>query len=275
MDARSKVKRFFRSVLIAPFAVLMGAGMDDILNPQESAGEGATDEGQDDTGTGDDNQDAAGDAGSTDAKVDPPAATTTEAPADVEGIKAAMLAERHKRQEVERQYAALQKAQEEAAAEEKPFLGEEYEQRFTETEARLREEVVQTKIAISESFMREKHADYDEKLNAFAALAKENPLLLHQARAAANPADFVYRAAANHLQVQKLQELGDPEQYRQKLREELLAELKAEQEAENKAKVEAAIRAKAKGGFSEVRSAGKVADGKSYTGPTPLKSILG
>lgn len=205
------------------------------------------------------------------------AETRHEETLDAKGLKAAMIAERTKRQELEAQLAAEREAMRQASEEEKPFLGEEYEQRFAATEANLREEVIKSKIDISESFAREKYDDFDEKLAAFTDLARANPSLVQQMRASANPATFAYKAAAEHLQVQKLREIGDPVAYEAGLREKIKAELIAEQQAEKKAETEAAIRAKlGKGGFSEQRSVGNErTTTKTFNGPTPMTSILG
>jgi hypothetical protein len=207
-------------------------------------------------------------------------------PEEVKGLRAAAAAERKKRQELEQAAEAyrleLETLRRQAKPEEeKPFLGEEYEQRFTETETRLKEELVQTKIMMSRDFAMDKYADYAEKEAEFIQMAKANPVLIDQMRANANPAAFAYKTVSDFQQVQKLREIGDPVAYatklEQELREKIKAELLAEQEAGKKAATEAAIRAKLpKTGFAEERSSGTArATPDKFNGPTPMGKILG
>jgi hypothetical protein len=206
-------------------------------------------------------------------------AAETEKPAEsteAAGLKAAMIAERKKRQELEQQLAAQQEAARLAAEEEKPFLGEEYEARFGETESKLREELVQTKIMMSREFAMDKYSDFAEKEAAFLEMAQTNPELVGKMRANANPAAFAYKTVTDAQRIQKLQEMGDPAELEAKIYERVKAELLAEQEKEKAAAVEAAIKSKLKGGFSEQRSVGtERTTSKKFDGPTPMKSILG
>jgi hypothetical protein len=206
-------------------------------------------------------------------------AAETEKPAEsteAAGLKAAMIAERKKRQELEQQLAAQQEAARLAAEEEKPFLGEEYEARFGETESKLREELVQTKIMMSREFAMDKYSDFAEKEAAFLEMAQTNPELVGKMRSSANPAAFAYKTVTDAQRIQKLQEMGDPAELEAKIYERVKAELLAEQEKEKAAAVETAIKSKLKGGFSEQRSVGtERTTSKKFDGPTPMKSILG
>jgi hypothetical protein len=206
-------------------------------------------------------------------------AAETEKPtenAEAAGLKAAMIAERKKRQELEQQLAAQQEAARLAAEEEKPFLGEEYEARFGETESKLREELVQTKIMMSREFAMDKYTDFAEKETAFLEMVKTQPELVGKMRASANPAVFAYKTVTDAQRIQKLQEMGDPAELEAKIYERVKAELLAEQEKEKAAAVETAIKSKLKGGFSEQRSVGtERTTSKKFDGPTPMKSILG
>lgn len=204
------------------------------------------------------------------------AETKEEEPADVKGIKAAMMAERRKRQDTEAKLAQLEAEREAAAKEEKPYLGEEYEQRFTETEQRFNQQLLLQKLDISEDFARSKYADYEEKLELFRAQVEQNPALYQQMIQQVNPAEFAYKTANDSQKMARLKELGDPDEFAAKLRETIKAELKAEAEAEKTAAVEAAIKAKLKGGFSEQRSSGNERTTvKKFNGPTPMSDILG
>jgi hypothetical protein len=113
--------------------------------------------------------------------------------------------------------------------EEKPYLGEEYEKRFLDTETKFQRELVNQKLDLSESFARDKYADFDEKMETFKVLVNENPALYAQMVQQPNPADFAYKTALNQ---QKLQEMGNPLEYEKKLEEKIRAKLKAEIETE-------------------------------------------
>jgi len=147
------------------------------------------------------------------------AAAAKETP-DVEGLKQAMLAERRKRQELEAELA--KKAQEE-----KPYLGEEYEARFQETEQRFQAELVRQKLDLSESIARDRHADFDEKFNVFSDLIKQYPALYPQMVQQVNPAEFMYKTASNAM---RMKEMENPEEYERKLKEKWEAEYKAKNE---------------------------------------------
>jgi hypothetical protein len=208
---------------------------------------------------------------------------TTPEPEEVKGLRAAAAAERKKRQEIEQELAQARQMlaqQPKTPEEEKPFLGEEYEQRFKETETTLKEELVQTKIMMSREFAMDKYTDYEAKEADFIEMARANPALVDQMRASANPAAFAYKTVSDFQQVQKLREIGDPVKYEAALTERIRAQVEAEylakQEAAKKEATEAAIRAKLKPGFAEERSSGPARlTTKTYDGPTPLKTILG
>ena len=167
---------------------------------------------------------------------------------DMEGIKAALLAERRKRQEIEQQLAAKME-------EEKPFLGEEYEQRFTETERKFQQQLINQKLDISEAFARDKYADFGDKIVIFEAMVQENPALYQQMRAQATPADFAYKTATNQ----------------QKLREKITAEIEAKYATKGAA--EHQKRAELPGTLATVSGAGG-ATAQTWSGPTSLDDLL-
>lgn len=181
--------------------------------------------------------------------------------AKIKGLEAAAAAERHKRQMLEAQLAEKQQ-------EEKPFLGEEYEQRFTETEQRFKQQLVAQKLEISEAFAREKYADFDEKFDVFKALLAENPVLYSQMVQQANPAEFVYRTAANQ---QKLREMGDPLKYEEQLKAKITAELEVKYAA--KLEEETKKRASLPGSLATTAGAGGAA-AAGWSGPTSLEDLL-
>jgi hypothetical protein len=186
----------------------------------------------------------------------PPAPIQQERP-DVEGMKAAMMAERRKRQELEQLLAQRQE-------EERPFLGEEYEARFKETEARFQQELVKQKLDLSESFARAKHEDFDEKLDIFSQLVSNNPALYTHMAQQVNPAEFAYKVAADQLQ---LKEMANPTEYKAKIEAEIRAKLEAEYAAKYKSGNLPPTLAEARGGASSMRTA-------EWAGPASIKDIL-
>lgn len=177
-------------------------------------------------------------------------------PPDVEGFKAAMIAERRKRQELE---ALLAQRQEE----ERPYLGEEYEARFKETEARFQQELVKQKLDLSESFARSKHEDFEEKLEVFSQLVTQNPAIYQHMIQQVNPAEFAYQTAANQLQ---LKEMANPNEYKAKIEAEIRAKLEAEYaEKYRKGQIPPTL-AEARGGAGARQA--------EWSGPASIKDIL-
>ncbi len=174
---------------------------------------------------------------------------------------AALLAERQKRQQAEQRAAELEAARQQ---EEKPFLGEEYEQRFTETENKFSLALENQRITLSEEFARDKYADYDEKFEVFVKMATENPALVPQMRAQSNPAAFAYKAASNQL---KLAEMANPDEYEAKLREKISKEI------EEKYTKEAAKRGELPGTLATTRGVAGT-QGAEWNGPPALSDIL-
>jgi hypothetical protein len=208
---------------------------------------------------------------------------TAAEPSEVTGLKAAAAAERKKRQEIEQELAQVRQMlaqQPPPQEEEKPFLGDEYEQRFTETKTEFQQALTQQKLELSEAIARERYEDFDAKLDTFKEMLKTDPNLYNRMVGQGNPAGWMYKQASEFEQMQKLKEIGDPVAYantlKEQLREQIKAELLAEQAAATKAATEAAIRAKLpRTGFAEERSSGTArATVKTFTGPTPLKDLF-
>jgi hypothetical protein len=188
--------------------------------------------------------------------------TATNAAAEAEkGLQAALLAERQKRQEVERRLA-------EKEQEQKPDFWEDPEARLTELDNRINERLVVQKLDISESFAREKYADFDSKLDVFKGMMADNPTLYHQMVNQSNPAEFMYKTAASQ---QKLREMGDPSEYEKKLTERITAELEAKYAA--RLEEETKKRSNLPGSIATVSAAGG-ATSATWSGPTSLDDLL-
>lgn len=209
-------------------------------------------------------------------------------PDEVKGLRAAAAAERKKRQELEAEREAYrqelelarqQLAQRQHQEEEPTYIDEDVEKRLTATEAKLEAKVTDKLIMMSRELAIDRYPDYEEKEQEFVKLTRADPSLIDKMRASGNPALFAYKTANDHLQIQKLREIGDPVAYETSLRERIEAEVRAkitaELEAEKKAATEAAIRSKLpKSGFAEERSTGTARATQTFTGPPPLKDIL-
>lgn len=189
------------------------------------------------------------------------AETTTETVTDdkdkvIQGLKAAEAAERRKRQALEQQLA-------EKAQEQKPDFWEDPEGRLAEVQSQFQQQLTAQKLDISEAFAREKYPDFDEKLQVFAGMAQENPVLYQQMAQQANPAEFMYRTSANQ---QKLKEMGDPTAYEAKLKERLRAEWEAERAAEAKKREDLP--------GTIANAAGSGGGTVAWSGPTPLDDLF-
>lgn len=219
----------------------------DEMQPEETEAEPEVQEEEQQPETGEETQQAAAD-------------TSVKPDAD-KGLQAALLAERRRRQELE---AALQQKQEE----EKPFLGEEYEQRFQETEVKFQNQLIRQKLDLSESFARDKYADFGDKLEVFETMLQENPALYQEMIRQANPAEFAYKTASNQ---QKLKEMGDPAEYEKKLRDKITAEL--EEKYKTQLEAETKKRQQLPGTLAGAKGATGVQT-QTWAGPSTLNDIL-
>lgn len=102
---------------------------------------------------------------------------------------------------------------------------------FTENPAeyvnQVRQEMAQqvqiVRIETMQVAARARHPDYDEKEEVFAQLAEQNPYLVAQLRQASDPAEFAYKTAQFHMEMQAAGGSIDA------LKAKIAAELKADQ----------------------------------------------
>lgn len=186
---------------------------------------------------------------------------TKEEPADVRGLKAAVMAERSKRQALEAELAVRN-------AEPKPDFWEDPEARLTEIEQKFEQKMTVERLNISESFARDKYADFEEKMAIFSELVHENPAIYQTMLQQANPAEYAYKTS---MQTQKLKDFGDPLAYEAKLRTEIEEKVKAEYE--QKLQAELKKRNEIPGSLADSRSIGGVST-QAWSGPAPLSDIL-
>lgn len=178
--------------------------------------------------------------------------------------KAAVLDERRKRQELERQ---LEQALKDKTPEEKKDWFDDPEGAASQIKQEFQSQLANTRIEMSQEFMRSLHEDYDQLEAEFVDLAKGNPAMLAEFQQSKNPAKFAYETAKKH---REYADLKDVDKAKAKLREEVRAELekeyqqKSEKEQKKREAIPPSLSNQGKGGLS--------AD--DYSGPTPLEDIL-
>lgn len=142
-----------------------------------------------------------------------------------------LLAERNKRQELERELAALKQQQGQPKRDFFDNPEETLQSAIKEVESRLEEKYSSQRFrdlhAVSEQFARQSHADYDDKAALFAELVQNDDALFQQWTNSDNPAEFAYRTAYAHDQLGAVN--YDLAKYRAKLEAEIRAELQAGQ----------------------------------------------
>jgi hypothetical protein len=192
----------------------------------------------------------------------------TEEPPDVAGLKAALLAERQKRQQYEDWYRAQQAKEtppEPVDVWEKP---EEFINRaVTQAEQRFTNRL----LDMSEAAARGRHQDFDSKLEVFAQLAQRDPALRQSMVNAPDPGEYAYRTAERF---QVMQEMGDPVAYKAKVRAEIEAEYRTKFEAESKEKFNKELTDRLPPSMTETRAVGGNKP-LPWTGPPSIKDVLG
>lgn len=91
-----------------------------------------------------------------------------------------------------------------------------------EAQGWTQQSAIQARIDVSEMLARKAHADYDEKLEAFSTMARDNPALIAEMQRSHDPAEFAYQKAASWM---VLQEVGSLDALKDRIRAELMAEL--------------------------------------------------
>ena len=177
--------------------------------------------------------------------------------------------ERSKRQELERRLAAIEAAKPQEPA--KTFW-DDPEAALAKQKQELQQAVIGMRLQTAEGIARARYPDFDAKVAVFSELAMSTPGLGQQMLQASDPAEFVYRTAANHMAIK---EAGGVEALLAKKEAETRAKVRTEIEAELKAKAEelAKDRAALPGSLSDARSTG-AANRQVWSGPPSLEDIL-
>lgn len=176
---------------------------------------------------------------------------------------AAAQDERRKRQDLEKQLQALQTKPGEP---EKTFF-DDPDAALKRVEQTVYNVALQTRLSTADAIGRSRHPDYDQKIQVFTELSKQVPGLRDEMLNAADPGEFAYQAATNHL---KFREAGSVEAMTAKIEKEL--RLKIEGEFKKKQEDEAKERAAIPGSLSTVT--GNNPSKPVWSGPTSLDNIL-
>ncbi len=182
--------------------------------------------------------------------------------------------ERRKRQELERENAALRAprapaapAQPEVPAEPPKTFWDDPEGTLTRFEQKLQGAIVNTRLNTAEMLARSRHTDFDEKMDVFKELVKSTPGVWNQCVNSPDPAEFAYQTGKRH---KELADVGGMEQWEAQKEKELT--LKVETKLKEKLEKEAKERAAIPGSLSEVR--GTTQHTPVWGGPTPLDNVL-
>lgn len=184
---------------------------------------------------------------------------------------AAVADERRKRQELERRLAELQPKP--SAAEQPKAFWDDPEGALKRHEAAIAQTALNTRLQTAELIARNKYQDFDEKIARFSELVSNTPGLAPQWLNSPDPAEFAYRTAKNHME---LQDAGSLEQMRADIEKKVRAEERAKVEGEFKAKAEALEKERAAlpGSLSDVRGVSSQRAVPVWGGPTPLDEVL-
>lgn len=139
------------------------------------------------------------------------------------------------------------------------------------TQQQMQQAILGTRLQTAEAIARSRYTDFDEKVMEFKDLAMTTPGLAQQMLAAPDPAEFVYRTAANHMAIKQA---GGVDALVAKAREEERAKVRQEVEAELKAKAEALAKERAAlpGSLSDAPSKGS--QRAVWGGPPSMSDIL-
>lgn len=155
---------------------------------------------------------------------EPPAATRLEPVEPPTVPRDALMDERRKRQELEKQLQSMQQQmQRPQQEEERPDWFADPEKASQYFRAEVERSNFATRIELSESIVEAQHQDYAQYRDVFAEAASQDPGLAQRLVQARNPAKFAYETGKR---IALMREIGDnPDGYREKLRAEVMKEL--------------------------------------------------
>lgn len=163
----------------------------------------------------------------------------------------AMMEERGKRQALEARLAAIEAVKPPASTEPAKTFWDDPEAALAKHRSEIKQEAISARLQTAEFIARQKHTDFDAKIEVFSTVLQQTPGLYQQFIAAPDPAEFAYNIGKNHMELQEAG--GIPE-----LRAKIAAETRLQIEAELKVKAEALAKERAAlpPSLSEARSTG-------------------
>jgi ribonuclease E len=180
--------------------------------------------------------------------------------------------ETRKRQALEARLAALEKP---AASPQPPKqFWDDPEGAMKAHKEELTNVAVRARLDTAEMIARSKYTDFQERVDKFSELVTQIPGLAERWLASPDPAEFAYKTAKNHAE---LEQVGSLEKMRSEIETKARAEERAKVEAEFKARQEALDKERAAlpPSLSDARGAARPPVGPVFSGPTPLGDILG
>lgn len=144
-------------------------------------------------------------------------ATPAEDPTQIAGLKAALIAERRKRQEYERQLSQQSQQQPQ-------FDPQVFHQDPSSIAYYVDQRLLQERANLSRSMASAQYSDYDEMEALFIQEAEANPALIYEMQRSENPALFAYKTA-QALKDYRDAQSGDLEK---RIRAEIEAKVRAE-----------------------------------------------
>lgn len=151
----------------------------------------------------------------------PPTDASQEKPEPAHVPREALQDERRKRQEVEKRLREIESRMQQAQQpQEQPNWYADPEQAARHMHMAIERSNFETKVALSEAILMERHQDYEQMRDLFADAAQQQPHLAAQLIKSPNPAKFAYETGKK---IALEREIGDnPDSYRQKIEAEIL-----------------------------------------------------
>jgi hypothetical protein len=200
----------------------------------------------------------------------PPGTKTGAAKQDPLVPLGALQSERKRRQELERRIAEFEaKAQAQSTPEaEKPDFFADPEKYIESRVQTALKESQDRFLAYSEQRARERHSDFEEKLEAFSELVRSNPMYYQQMMQSPDPGEFAYAAGKNFHSVKGI---GDIDTWRDQER----ARIRAEVEAEHRKQSALATAHSVPKSVAGVQGEGiKTQPEPVFNGPAPLSALF-
>ena len=160
--------------------------------------------------------------------------------------------ERRKRQNLEQEIAQLRQQQPKG------------EQHQLPPEVALQQQIINERLNMSEMMLRQQHEDVDAVIERFQQEAQKNPALCAQLQSQPHPWKWAYDYAKRLM---TMDEIGDPESYKQRIREQVLAELQQSDSNPQAAKPNIPQ------SLAGARSSG-ARSAPAWSGPTSLEDII-